>query len=258
MPRLSSLSSLPFNPLNKILPPQLIVTSFYGSTGQSVTVTSPRLSLITTANAKFGTASLQGTPVQQFLGRANAVNIPLGATLSAAPFTIEAWVYMTVGYAAPDFQVSPFLYLYGGPEVDLASTSPTGARIRLYTMAANFITHSVDIYNSAGAGRSYNDNSGTINVNTWTHVALSMSNSSTLSVWINGVRKSQLLPADGLNWSGPITQLVLNAFGSGQGPQYIDEIRVSNVDRYGTGNATITVPTAEFTSDANTLALVKF
>lgn len=238
-------------------PVAVSVTSYYGASGQSTTVSSTRLSLVSSAQARFGTQSLQGTTVQAFLGRANAVNITLPSTL-LPPLTIEAWVYCSVGYASPDWQGSPPIYLHG-PEVDVATTNPSNS-IRLYGTPANVygISYSDQIVQGGLIIGGGNDSGATpIPLNTWQHMALAIAaDGTTKSVWVNGTRRSSAPISPALTAS--MTTLTLNAFGSGSGPQYIDEIRVSNIDRYGVSNATITVPTSQFTSDANTLALVHF
>ena len=232
------------------------VTSFYGNAGLSTTVSSSRLTL-STAQARFGTKSLLGSTAAGFGGRANSVNIVLPSSL-IPPLTIEAWVYLTVGYVAPNFEQSPPIYLHS-PTVDIASTNATNS-IRLYGVGPGLQISYTDQIVQAGSiiGGGNDSNATSIPLNTWTHMALAIAaNGITKAVWINGTRR------EGTNLNtqltASMTALTLNAFGSGRvGPQYIDEVRVSNVDRYGVTNTTITVPTAAFTSDANTVALVKF
>jgi hypothetical protein len=231
-------------------------TSFYGANGQSVTVTSPRLSLVTTAQSRFGSRSLQGTTVQGFAGRANAVNIPLSVSL-VPPFTAEAWVYLSTGYSSPNFDSSPPLYLHG-PTVDVATTNATNS-IRLYGLGPNINNISYNsqfVQGGSIIGGNNDQNATPIPLNTWTHMAVAIAaNGTSTAIWINGTRRASSSLSSQLTAS--MTELTLNAFTAGTG-QYMDEVRVSNIDRYGVSNATITVPTAEFVSDANTVALVKF
>ena len=231
------------------------VVSYYGATGQSTTVTNSRLTL-STAQKKFGTGSLQGTTVQGFAGRANAVNVPLSAALTG-PFTVEGWVYLTVGSDGPDFQASPPLYLHGPNNVDVATVNAVNS-VRLYSYGPNISNISYNDQIAQGnvlIGGNNDQNAVPVPLNTWQHMALSVSGNQR-AIWINGTRRS--LATMTATFTATLNYLTLNAFGAGSGPQYIDEIRVSNIDRYGVTNATITVPTTEFTSDANTLALVKF
>jgi hypothetical protein len=235
------------------------VTSFFGASGQSIVVSSPRLSLITTDQARFGTKSLQKTPINGTGDRSNAVNIPLSQTLGA-PMTLEAWVWIGVGFADPNFENGPEIYLHG-PAVDVATTFPANF-ITLRGIGANTfgITCGTTVSRVPpdGTSSSFNDqNNGGIPLNTWTHIALSYSNNTTYAVWVNGIRRLRNSWSSGYGLSQVMTQLTVNPTGN-VGPHYIDEIRVSNIDRYGVDNTTLTVPLAEFVSDANTVALVKF
>ena len=263
MPQLNSLGSRSLTGIGISRPApvtgQPAVISYFGSTGESVTVSSDRLSLITTAQARFGTRSLQKTPVNGFSGRANSVNVPLSQTLGA-PVTMEAWVWVGVGYASPNFESGPSLMLHG-PAVDVASVFPTNF-ITVGCFGPNSFGFSARAAVSRippdGTASSANDNNNTpIPLNTWTHIALSYSNSTNYAVWVNGTRRLRNTWSSGYGLNSVMTQLTLNSEGN-VGPHYIDEVRVSNIDRYGVDNTTITVPTAEFVSDANTVALVKF
>jgi hypothetical protein len=263
MPRLSSFSSRGLTGIGISLPslqPALpSVTSFFGSTGESVTVSSDRLSLITTAQARFGTRSLQKTPVNGFGGRANSVNVPLSQTLGA-PVTMEAWVWVGVGYASPNFESGPSLMLHG-PAVDQATVNPTNS-ITFGCFGPNSFGFSSSVSVSRippdNTGSSANDQSNTpIPLNTWTHIALVQSDSTNFAVWVNGTRRQRNTWGAGYGLNSVMTQLTLNSDGN-VGPHYIDEVRVSNIARYSVDSTTITVPADEFVSDANTVALVKF
>jgi hypothetical protein len=92
----------------------------------------------------------------------------------------------------------------------------------------------------------------------WLHLALVVGTGGTnWSVWLNGSQR-----INNLTVSTPFTAtmnfLTLNPFGVGVQQSYIDEIRISNVARYSLTSSTITVPSSQFTSDSNTVALIKF
>lgn len=82
--------------------------------------------------------------------------------------------------------------------------------------------------------------------NVWYHIAIQTNGSGSWQMYLNGTR--------GYNASTSDDFSNMNFLRDGQSGGYlVDEIRVSNIARY-TGTS-ITVPTAAFTNDANTLAL---
>jgi hypothetical protein len=93
-------------------------------------------------------------------------------------------------------------------------------------------------------------------LNTWYHVALTF-NASTGAVkgYVDGVLQFSGTKTDLGYTLG--THLTLGAMQSNNSACYVDEVRISRKLRYGTG-AVFTVPTAEFTSDANTKLLLHF
>lgn len=110
--------------------------------------------------------------------------------------------------------------------------------------------------------------------NTWAHVAVCHTAGGGVAIFANGVRKYY-----NSGWNVDIFDTIDDFFiGTGYGVSsglfsdpgdggtrggyfyngYIDELRISTVDRYGTANSTITVPTAAFTNDADTVLLMHF
>lgn len=94
---------------------------------------------------------------------------------------------------------------------------------------------------------------------TWHHFVFARGANNDVAVWVNGSRV-----ANG-NWDGTVSQS--NEFGIGAHADgaieanagtnaWIDEVRISDTDRYGVSNTSITVPTAEFVNDSNTLLLL--
>lgn len=120
-------------------------------------------------------------------------------------------------------------------------------RIQWGTDGYRFWTSGASSYKGATSG---------LNSGSWNYVVL-QSDGTNLHRWINGV------------WKGTYTSYNLNGneytfgrnldtytFGSDfTGPvYYFDEVRISNIQRYTTG-ANISVPTAPFVNDSNTVAL---
>lgn len=110
--------------------------------------------------------------------------------------------------------------------------------------------------------------------NTWAHVAICKASGGGVAIFANGTRKYY-----NAGWNVNIaTQTDAFYIGTGYGVSsgtfsdpgdggtrggyfytgYMDELRISTVDRYGVGNSTITVPTAAFTNDADTVLLMHF
>ena len=148
---------------------------------------------------------------------------------AATTYTIEAWVYLTGSYA--DYR-----------EIVCQGTSGNAGRIILF----------VDI--TSGELRVQIGSTGiasgvTIVPNQWYYVAF-RNNGGSYNLYVNGVSV-----ASGTNTTTPQnTSLTIGAFSSGaeywQG--YISNVRISSTAR------TITVPTAPFSSDANTRLLTNF
>lgn len=93
----------------------------------------------------------------------------------------------------------------------------------------------------------------------WHHFVWARNASGTWAIWVNGSRVAngtgytQSLAAQGIGiGSTPDGQIPINSGTNG----WIDEVRISTVDRYGVGNTSITVPTAPHTNDDNTILLM--
>lgn len=118
----------------------------------------------------------------------------------------------------------------------------------------------IDKANSANV---YSSTSGGMVINTWYHIAVVRSSSS-LQIYIGGTRRY-----NNTSYTTSSTTSSASLFiGTGQGISsslwdggtaayngYIDEIRISNIARY-TNATTITVPSAAFANDANTVLLL--
>jgi hypothetical protein len=91
----------------------------------------------------------------------------------------------------------------------------------------------------------------------WIHLAMAWTTSE-FSVWVDGTRynNTTLTTTDGDIGTDGNLDIGNNLNVSDNG--WIDEVRISSVDRYGVGNSTITVPTTAFVNDSDTLALHHF
>ena len=116
--------------------------------------------------------------------------------------------------------------------------------------------------NGVGSALTPNQSGGSFN-----HFALGRDASGNYAVWVNGTRV-----ANGTGWTQDLSiggdgnmgigahadgTLEFNDGGStGNDNGWIDEVRISAVDRYGVSNSSITVPTSAFTNDTDTRLLL--
>ena len=96
-------------------------------------------------------------------------------TIGTGNCTIEAWIYVTTT----------------GVQQGIVSSHQTGGMTYLILDSTNHIAWAVNISGGAGTGYQTTTSSTTINLNTWTHVAV-VRNGTELSIWINGNRDSNV------------------------------------------------------------------
>jgi len=116
--------------------------------------------------------------------------------------------------------------------------------------------------NAYGGTTAFNANGvgSVLAVDTWHHYVFARDDSNNVAIWVNGTRVSTG------SWDASVVadadNLGIGALASGVIPAnsgtnaWIDEVRISTVDRYGVSNTTITVPTSAFTNDSDTLLLL--
>jgi len=191
------------------------------------TVTAAGNAKVSTAQSKFGGASAL------FDGTGDRLDITSSADLAfgTGAFTIEFWVRF-VGRAGNQ----TFIDFRSGSNINILFGNDGG---------------SVFLYVNGGyrIGRSGTQFAAD---NTWYHVALSRSGTST-KVFIDG---TQVLSTytDTNSYVGNDPSIGENWRSSGFGVNgYLDEFRISNIARY---TANFTAPTAAFVNDANTLLLI--
>lgn len=89
---------------------------------------------------------------------------------------------------------------------------------------------------------------------TWYHIALQYNSTNNLRVWLDGVHKASVTHnCNGfstLYWGNK-----LSGQGSQSGTNHIDEIRISNVNRYTHSTTNFTAPSSQFTNDSDTIGL---
>ena len=186
---------------------------------------------LSTTQKKFGTASLTLDGVGDYLTVATQPDFAFGTD----SFCIEMWVYRTgndgVTQILADFrtaspQVVPVLLLYPGTYVPTLNVNGT-----------NVISGTT-----------------TVPLNTWTHIAVAKSGTST-KIFMNGVQEGSTYTDANDYIQGPLT---IGARFDGTTPfaGYIDDVRISKgVARY---TGTFTAPTAPLVGDLNTVLLLHF
>ena len=100
--------------------------------------------------------------------------------------------------------------------------------------------------------------SGTYSTGTWHHLAAGYDGSGNSAFWINGSRVANSTHTYSNNMIN-FTRFAAGANNhvgtANEYKGYIDEIRISSIDRYGVSNTSITVPTGAFTNDSDTFML---
>lgn len=199
------------------------------------------------ASGGFGNNLFFPNTTTQFLSKAGTTNLVTWKATTG--YTIEYWGYWTAFSAT----------INGGPgNQDGASTNYwsfgpiTGGQLEFYYW---------------GSGQQYfSTATGAITLNTWYNVCAvftTTGTSTTASLYINGVRQN-------IQWNktgayaqtqtvtngvvGTTTVFGLGKYGSNRIVGYIDNLRVSNINRY--SGASYTLATGPFTSDANTQLLI--
>jgi hypothetical protein len=254
------------------------IKSYYGSSGQYYQLNSTRLSQISSVRSKFGTKSLLGSTDGGFPSNM-AMIVPLNSSDKTNPgslsgtYTVECWVYMTKGYTAADNYSTPTPLLVAGASVPYNNpwTSdyivPTQYGVppnyeAVYTRGGVATSNGQHAYfewlNNSAPNAIYDTNTADVPLNQWIHTAWTIVNNAQLAVWVNGIRRLYTTSLSG-NPLPAMRYLGLNFFSITPTQEcYTDEIQVSNIDRYGITNSTITVPSSAFTPDANTMAYINF
>jgi hypothetical protein len=183
---------------------------------------------ISTEQSKFGDNSFKSDGTADYL---LVRNLNGEFNYGTGNFTIEMWIYPT--------EVATTQYVY-----DARGSTQNGPTIY-------FTSTGVLNYYATGTNRI---SGGTVVANSWQHIALSRSGTST-RLFLNGTQVGSTW-SDSTNYNdgNPLISLGSSQNLSTQALRgYIDEIRISNSARY---TSNFTPATSEFTSDANTLLLL--
>jgi len=172
-----------------------------------------------TGQAKFGNTSLF------YDGSGDGAYYANGAALGTGDWTIETFLWVN------DFDANLGVFQYGGADGALGSMVLTNQKIR--------------VLSSNVAARL--DTSGTINAQTWYHVAY-VSYNGTVKVYINGTADSTTFDASSTTWTFTDTNVYVGARYYSSAVQapfdgYLDEFRVSHFARY---TSNFTAPTKAF------------
>jgi len=216
-------------------------------TGVSITVNGD--AQVDTSRAKFGTGSLI------LDGNGDSLNAALDTSvIGQGAFTWEC--FFNVDTDPGDGTVAVLSNRTGSPDA--------GDIQMLYRNFDRKVQ--VNMYNSGSASYSANGVGSALALDTWHHFAFVRNSSNQVAVFVNGSRVASGTPtATTIDDNGAGLGIGAHADGTlemndggsaGTDIGWIDEIRISDTDRYDPTSTSYTVPTSEFSTDANTLLLI--
>ena len=221
-------------------------TTFVDSSSYNRTLTRNGSITHSTLQAKFGTSSIyfgaDPTSSPRYVSSADSDSYTLGTN----NWTIEFWTYgsQTSGNINADHQPLVAWNTHVYSPFQIATKTSAGSTISWYGSSDN-----------ANWDIATNQDLGTVD-STWRHIAL-VREGNTFSGYNNGTRTSTFSSSSAM--VNPSDGLTIGRFqGSDIYPRgFIDNIRLSNVARYTASSSSLTMPTTQFYSDANTLYLLK-
>ncbi|MEI6420879.1 MAG: LamG-like jellyroll fold domain-containing protein, partial [Lentisphaerota bacterium] len=184
---------------------------------------------LSTAQKKFGTSSLLLNGTTDFA----LVPTTTDFLFANSNLTIELWVYRAGGTG-----VNQVLLDF--------RTASTQVALALYLSTTYVPTLQVN-------GSAVIVGGAAVSLNTWTHIAVSKSGTST-KLFVNGTQSGSTYTDNNSYIQGPLS-IGANYAQASWFNGYIDDLRVSNVARYTT---TFTAPTSELTNDVSTLLMLHF
>jgi Concanavalin A-like lectin/glucanases superfamily len=174
-------------------------------------------------------------------GSGDYLGIPSGACsyTSGTAYTLDCWIY-------------PTSYPTQYPQI-MAPSAFTGVNA-----ASLYLENNGTIaFGQSGVGNVLVSASGSIRLNCWNHIAIGKSSANSARMWVNGV--SVATTTDTKNYAAGSMIVGQNGNASERFAGYISDFRsVTGSDVYGTGNTTITVPTAPVSAVTNTKLLLSF
>ena len=187
---------------------------------------------LSTAEKQFGTASLLVDGTGDYV---NALGTVGG--LDGGAFTIEFW-----WYASDATTQTGILWDGRNASGDGYSIGIDNGNLILYEDGAQL-----------------SSSSGLFSNNTWMHLAFARDASNNGALWSRGTRRNAIGGGLVNNNNSNRTFIGADLNGANAVSAYIDEYRQSDIARYNpVTEATITVPTSEFSIDANTVNLLHF
>jgi hypothetical protein len=221
-------------------------TTFVDSSSYNRTLTRNGSITHSTLQAKFGTSSIyfgaDPTSSPRYVSSADSDSYTLGT----GNWTIEFWTYgsQTGGNINADHQPLVGWNTHVYSPFQIATKTNAGSTISWYGSS-----------DSANWDIAANQDLGTVD-SSWRHIAL-VREGNTFSGYNNGTRTSTFSSSSAM--VNPSDGLTIGRFqGADIYPRgFIDNIRLSNVARYTASSSSLTMPTTQFISDANTLYLLK-
>ena len=187
---------------------------------------------LSTVEKQFGTASLLVDGTGDYVNASGTVG-----GLDGGAFTIEFW-----WYASDATTQTGILW-------DGRNASGDGYSIGIDN--GNLIIYS--------DGAQLSSSSGLFSNNTWMHLAFARDASNNGALWSRGTRRNAIGGGLVNNNNSNRTFIGADLNGANAVSAYIDEYRQSDIARYNpVTDASITVPTSEFSIDANTVNLLHF
>jgi hypothetical protein len=187
---------------------------------------------LSTAQKEFGTASLLLDGTGDYVNASGTVD-----GLDGGAFTIEFW-----WYASDATTQTGILWDGRNASGDGYSIGINNGNLILYEDGAQL-----------------SSSSGLFSNNTWMHLAFARDASNNGALWSRGTRRNAIGGGLVNNNNSDRTFIGADLNGANAVSAYIDEYRQSDIARYNpVTQATITVPTSEFSTDANTVNLLHF
>lgn len=183
-----------------------------------------------TAQKQFGTASWYNDA--EYDGVKISDESPFDGITSSTAFTLEMWVRRQANPTANE------CFLFDNSQCGLYYDE-TANRLKYETEGIDRIT-----------------SSGSLNTNTWYHVAVVRDTSNNVKLYIDGTQSGSTYTNDDRAWSNAVEHLIgVSTSGTKTWVGHIDEFRISTTQRYTT---TFTPSTSAFTNDDDTICLFHF
>jgi hypothetical protein len=214
-------------------------------------------------NPTFGNSSLYTTPTSANRYLTITPQTGLVDIKNSNGFTVEYWIYPTNFDTAGGGTTNPGPGNKNGIGATFWSFGPANDGV---SQVNRLTLYYFDFVNSAA--RTISTNNNALVVNTWQNISVvttTASGNTTFSLYINGIRQQIALSNVG-TYGNTVTidstTISSNTsfpflIGKDVGPRligYVDEIRVSNINRY--SGSSYTVANQPFTDDANTQLLI--